>query len=468
MLVAKLCHHNIKRANCESRPELKDILAGIDQSLKIIFWNLLSSSILYYIFIFPNRTYKPCLNLSLYPFFCLFNLKFCFYRLKILIMISPSKPKLSFWLTTLMIFALSLNAFPQAVDSTKKVSGYVPKSYSTTNFVIDSIKLEGDTSKNGKIKPLRADFNKRIVIYVSGPTGLFENQSNDAIYINNIRMPYDVNFNCPCVNAKDTTIKYFTLTCSLAKQDSVWNKWYGFKDNYLGVRVDIGIKDRQYTCTGNNNLSIKMFDRSGLVWASAFAIILLIVSVLLAFVFKTNLIKDKSSQPDKKPYSLSRFQLLWWTVIIISCYILLFAIRDDFALLSQSTLILLGISVAGTSFAAVVDYRQSDQDRHQDQPGVNFIQDVLSDDEGISVHRYQNLIFTFIFGIIFFYKVLATGNMPNFGPLELSLMGLSTAAYVGLKTSENKTSSTATPTSTPTPAGGGSATNTDSSQNIVG
>lgn len=367
----------------------------------------------------------------------------------------------------LMVLSLSINAFSQVADTVKKSTSNGVKTYSTSNYVIDSIKLEGDTSKNGKIKPLRADFNKRIVIYVSGPTVLFENQSNDAIYINNMKMPYDVNFNCPCVNAKDTTIKYFTLTCSLAKQDSVWNKWYGFKDNYLGVRVDIGTKDRQFTCTSNNNLSIKMFDRAGLVWAWAFAIILLVVSVLLAFVFKTNLIKDKSSQPDKKPYSLSRFQLLWWTVIIISCYILLFAIRDDFALLSQSTLILLGISVAGTSFAAVVDYSQSDQDRHQDQPGVNFIQDVLSDDEGISVHRYQNLIFTFIFGIIFFYKVLATGNMPNFGPLELSLMGLSTAAYVGLKTSENKTPSS-TPTPPSTPAGSGGATNTDSSQNIVG
>jgi hypothetical protein len=387
-------------------------------------------------------------------------------------MINSSKPKVSFWLTMLMIFALSVNAFSQAgtagtADSVKKPAGNVVKTFSASNYIIDSIKLEGDTSRNGKIKPLRADFNKRIVIYVSGPTALFENQSNDAIYINNIKMPYDVNFNCPCVNAKDTSIKYFTLTCNLSKQDSVWNKWYGFKDNYLGVRVDIGTKDRQYTCTSNNNLLIKMFDRSGLVWAWAFAIILLVVSVLLAFVFKTNLIKDKSSQPDKKPYSLSRFQLLWWTVIIISCYILLFAIRDDFALLSQSTLILLGISVAGTSFAAVVDYSQSDQDRHQDQPGVNFIQDVLSDDEGISVHRYQNLIFTFIFGIIFFYKVLATGNMPDFGPLELSLMGLSTAAYVGLKTGENKTPSSSTSASTASPAGGG-ATNTDSSQNIVG
>jgi hypothetical protein len=383
--------------------------------------------------------------------------------------------RLAIWV--FLIFFIPIKVFSQAVNAVPSTNATVvdtPKSstknivktkaYPWSEFSIDSIRLEGDTAKNGSAKPLRTDFNKRIVIYVSGSPELFKNQSQDGIYINNTLMPYDVTFNCPYENVRDSTIKYFTLTCSLAKQDSVWNKWYGFKDAYLGVRVDIGTKQKQYTSTTQNNLSIKMYSRSGLIWAWAFTIVLFIVSILLAFVFKTNLIKDKSTQQIHKPYSLSRFQLLWWTVIIISCYLLLFAIRDDFALLSQSTLILLGISVAGTSFAAVVDYSQSDKGRHQDQPGVNFIQDVLSDDDGISVHRYQNLIFTFIFGVIFFYKVLATGNMPNFGPLELSLMGLSTAAYVGLKTSENKD---APPATTSVSSGGGSAP-VSPTENIVG
>lgn len=370
-----------------------------------------------------------------------------------------------------IIFLIPVNTFAQTTlpgtgggDTSKaNANQLIVKDFPSSNFSIDSIKLEGGTSKNGQPKPLRTDFTKRIVIYVSGLQTPFENQAQDAIYINNIRMPYAVNYNCPCINAKDTSKKYFTLTCTLSKQDSIWNKWYGFSDNYLGVKVDIGTKQKQYTCSAENNLSIKMYSRAGLIWAWAAVIVLVIVSVLLAFVFKTNLIRDKSAQEIHKPYSLSRFQLLWWTVIIISCYMLLFAIRDDFALLSQSTLILLGISVAGTSFAAVVDYSQSDKDRHQDQPGVNFIQDVLSDDDGISVHRYQNLIFTFIFGIIFFYKVLATGNMPNFGPLELSLMGLSTAAYVGIKTSENKS----VPPATTPPASVGTAP-ISPTENIVG
>jgi hypothetical protein len=371
----------------------------------------------------------------------------------------------------LKVFSQAVNVIPSTnttvVNTTKTSTQNIvkTKAYPWSEFSIDSIRLEGDISKNGAIKPLRADFNKRIVIYVSGSPELFKNQSQDGVYVNNTLMPYDVTFNCPYENVQDSTIKYFTLTCSLAKQDSIWNKWYGFKDAYLGVRVDIGTKLKQYTSTTQNNLSIKMYNRSGLIWAWAFTIVITIVSILLAFVFKTNLIKDKSTQETHKPYSLSRFQLLWWTVIIISCYILLFAIRDDFALLSQSTLILLGISVAGTSFAAVVDYSQSDKDRHQDQPGVNFIQDVLSDDDGISVHRYQNLIFTFIFGVIFFYKVLATGNMPNFGPLELSLMGLSTAAYVGLKTSENKN---APPGGTTPAITGSDPLNTSPAENIVG
>jgi len=304
---------------------------------------------------------------------------------------------------------------------------------------VDSVKIEGDTSASGKTKPLRVELNTRIVLYMSGPTKRFEHQDSVAIYINNQKMPYKVNFNCPCLD----TIKHkntFTLTCTLGKHDTSWNKLYGFKNNYLDVKVDAGTLNKQITCTTVNNLSIKMFNKRSLTVAWAVVVALVVVSILLAFVFKTELIRDHSSleKTEDKPYSLSRFQLLWWTVIIISCYMLLFAIRDDFGLLSQSTLILLGISAAGTGFAAAVDYSDNDKDRHQNIKGDGFIIDILSDNDGISVHRFQNVVFTIIFGMVFVYKVLATGNMPDFGELELALMGLSTATYVGLKTGENK------------------------------
>jgi hypothetical protein len=307
----------------------------------------------------------------------------------------------------------------------------------TSPYKVDSIKLEGDTTANGKMLPLNIDFNKRIVVFVSGDPTPFTDPHQDAIYINNKLMQFDVNFNCPCVNPYDTSKKSFTLTCNIIRHDTSWNNWYKFGDDMLSVKVDVGTKDKQYSCETTNKLTIKMYSKTGLTLAWIFVITLAVVCILMAFVFKTSLIKDISNS-NHKPYSLSRFQLLWWSVIIIGSYVLLYAIRDSFTLLSQSTLILLGISAAGTGFASLIDYNESDKDRHQNEKGESFFLDILSDDNGISIHRFQNFIFTIVFGVIFFSKVLTTGNMPDFGVLELSLMGISTATYVGLKTSENK------------------------------
>lgn len=302
---------------------------------------------------------------------------------------------------------------------------------------VDSIKLESNLKASGKIQPLEIGFGKRIVIYVSGPSADFEKAGAARIYINNILMPYSVVYNCPCENGKDTTRKFFTLTCTIGPHDTTWNRWYGFGDDKLSVKLDVGTAGKVYSCSAQDNLRLETYHSQSLIFAAVIVVLFLIGTLILVFVCKLNFIRDPVNV-DPKPFSLSRFQLLWWSVIIISCYILLFAIRDDFGLLSKSTLILLGISAAGTGFSILTDYSVNDQGTQTPQAGKNFFYDILSDNNGVSIHRYQNFIFTIVFGVIFIYKVFATANMPDFGVLELSLMGISTATYVGLKTNENK------------------------------
>jgi len=327
-------------------------------------------------------------------------------------------------LKCLLLLSLGLHASAQ---------NKVPLSTNT----VDSIKLESNLKASGKIQPLETGFGKRIVIYVSGPSTDFEKAGAARIYINNVLMPYSVVYNCPCEDAKDTTRKFFTLTCTIGPHDTTWNRWYGFGDNELSVKLDVGTTVKAYTCTSQDNLRMDIYHPASLVFAAIVVGVFVILTLVLVFFLKLNFIRDQSTA-DPKPFSLSRFQLLWWSVIVISCYILLFAIRDDFGLLSQSTLILLGISAAGTGFSALVDYSVNDKSTQTPQSGKNFFYDILSDNNGINIHRYQNFIFTIVFGIVFVYKVFSTANMPNFGVLELSLMGLSTATYVGLKTNENK------------------------------
>lgn len=312
------------------------------------------------------------------------------------------------------------------------------------------VRLEGKLRSANTSKLPKADFGQRVVVGVSGPSADFEKAGAAKIYINNVLMPYAVVYNCPCDSSKDTT---FTLTFTVGAHDATWNKWYGFGNDSLAVKLDVGTTEKVYTCSPDNKLSLQVYRRGALIFASVVVGSFVVFTFLLIFVFKFDFIRDPVAV-DPKPYSLSRFQLLWWTVIIISCYILLFAIRDDFGLFSQSTLILLGISAAGTGFSVLVDYSVNDKPGQTPQAGKNFFLDILSDNNGINIHRYQNFIFTIVFGIVFVYKVFATANMPDFGVLELSLMGLSTATYVALKTNENKQ----------TDATSGGTTN----QNIVG
>jgi hypothetical protein len=173
---------------------------------------------------------------------------------------------------------------------------------------------------------------------------------------------------------------------------------------------------------------------------------LLLLFFVVYFDVKYNMLKDISTA-NKKPYSFSRVQLAWWSVIILASFITI-VITKGIPTLRESTLILLGISAITTGSARITDI--SDQKNPgitpiQDEEGENFILDILSDSNGVSIHRFQSAIFNIAFGIWFIVKVLqnlpansASEIMPDLLPNNLILLGLSSGAYLALKTTENK------------------------------
>ena len=111
-------------------------------------------------------------------------------------------------------------------------------------------------------------------------------------------------------------------------------------------------------------------------------------------------IKDNSSQEDinKKPYSFSRTQLLWWTVIVITCYVINMAItREIEGIIIGSSLALFGINAGTTLAGRVIDNSQSGktEQTHQNEPSEGFWMDILSDQNGVSIHRFQALLLIF-------------------------------------------------------------------------
>ncbi|RKR84046.1 hypothetical protein BDD43_4265 [Mucilaginibacter gracilis] len=181
----------------------------------------------------------------------------------------------------------------------------------------------------------------------------------------------------------------------------------------------------------------------------------LLFAALLATIGYCNqkfcMLKDLS-KAEKQPYSWSRVQLAWWTVIVLSAFTTIMIDRGDAPQLRLSTVILLGISAATIATARSIDAAEDSDptiSRHQDKEGTNFIIDILSDQTGVSIHRFQTVVFNLAFGVWFIAQVmenLHTGPkvdinqvMPDIAQNNLILLGLSSATYAALKTTENKT-----------------------------
>jgi len=177
----------------------------------------------------------------------------------------------------------------------------------------------------------------------------------------------------------------------------------------------------------------------------------LIIVACLYLSISTKLLRNNSSNPKAK-YSFSRVQLMWWTIIISCSYIILFAKTGEYNLFNNSALILLGIGVATSATASLIDtsQKQTGKSLHQDANSKGLMNDMLSDENGITMHRLQAVIFNILFGLIFITVMWMHNTFADFDSSQLALMGISSGAYLALKTNENKTPAP-TPTPTPTP-----------------
>ncbi len=172
-----------------------------------------------------------------------------------------------------------------------------------------------------------------------------------------------------------------------------------------------------------------------------------------------------------KPFSWSRVQMTWWTVIILTAFVTaIFRASGVIPVFDNSTLFMLGISSGTTVSAAIIDISDRSNptitDMGQDMKSAGIIMDVLSDKNGINIHRFQTFIFNVIFGAWFMYQsylhlsippdckvcanpsdiractdcitAYANSVMPVIAPNNLVLMAVSSGIYAALKTTENK------------------------------
>ena len=66
----------------------------------------------------------------------------------------------------------------------------------------------------------------------------------------------------------------------------------------------------------------------------------------------------------------------------------------------------------------------------------NFLKDILSDATGVTLHRFQMLVWTLVLGIVFAVQVYRNLAMQDFSPELLALQGISGGTYLGFKVPE--------------------------------
>jgi hypothetical protein len=193
-------------------------------------------------------------------------------------------------------------------------------------------------------------------------------------------------------------------------------------------------------------------------WLFALAEIVL-VGIVIVLAVRTALLRDADpSIPDftQRPFSLSKSQLAFWTVIIISTYLYIFIVNPAGVVnvLNTTALELLGISMATSAAAGVTGAPAAPAARtpvpfsprplQAQTPGQplgqrhrNYIDDILSDNDGTNIHRLQMVLWTLVFGGVFAYLCYQTRKFPDFDQQVFILMGISSGTYVWFRRTES-------------------------------
>jgi len=180
------------------------------------------------------------------------------------------------------------------------------------------------------------------------------------------------------------------------------------------------------------------------------------------------MLRDSGPDPGDgrlRSYSLAKTQMAFWFFLIVSAFVIIWAITGSHDSITESVLVLMGIG-SGTALgvavqdkgkehsskvlkeldelrsqraalAAGTDTTEIDAKIKEKTPAsVHFMTDVLTDADGISLHRFQMFVWTLVLGVIFIKEVYCNLAMPEFNATLLALMGISSGTFLGFMISE--------------------------------
>jgi hypothetical protein len=175
----------------------------------------------------------------------------------------------------------------------------------------------------------------------------------------------------------------------------------------------------------------------------------------------------------RRPFSLAQTQMAWWFCLILAAYLYIaFTTSPDLSQFNvnggivEQSLILMGIGTGTALGATMIEQVKTPPDpgstlgKFQIALGTlatdptnaaalaardalapqlasqNFFSDILTDVNGISLHRFQAMVWTLVLGGMFATNVVTQKAMPVFNAELLGLLGISNGVYLGFKVPE--------------------------------
>jgi hypothetical protein len=278
-------------------------------------------------------------------------------------------------------------------------------------------------------------------------------------------------------NLDDGSVSYeLKLDEKNEADDAAWHSLLGSPDGLVRpVRLSLGPSQHvsiETEVRGERAFQlVLLYDLYFYLWLG---VTVLLVGCSIWLARRSNLLRDPYAivpEGAKRPYSLSRFQAVFWCVLVLISFFLIWTITGELGSITGSVLGLLGIGSGTALGAALID---SDKTAPRTQGGGtpaatgvaqssfkgassgSFLHDILSGENGISFHRFQMFVWTIVLGLIFCSTVYDTLSMPQFDTSLLALLGISSGTYLGFKIPEKHEAGPASPM--PPAAGGTTAT----------
>jgi hypothetical protein len=293
--------------------------------------------------------------------------------------------------------------------------------------------------------------------------------------------------NCHAVNSLEFDLERDDLK-------SAWAAILGAPDGFTRkTKVAVGFEDGSMLAEGGS-IELTLIRTDWVFW-TCLSFFILAVGLFFYLAVKSSILCDQPvpvGPSERGTFSLGRCQMAFWFFVVLAAYLLIWIITGDRDTLSSSALALIGISSAtGLGAFAIDASKRADaqtqlQASQQERDSLNsriaeinakadktddekrelseknarltqlnasiaqlgattapmksegFFKDILTDRNGVSLHRFQIAVWTVVLGFIFVISVYNTLGMPEFSGTLLALMGISNGTYIGFKFPEQQ------------------------------